>query len=352
MTYAEGLVNGMNANDKENDYTLLYYSLRRQASDMPGPEGEKFTKDVLRLPDRTFWGRKFIMDDMLLPAYFKKNKIDIFHRLAGCTMPKSKNVFKILTVHDLRTLTIDDQYSPQNTDQYKKALSEVNLCITVSECTKRDLIKHFGMDEKKVKVVHLGVDNRYRILEKDKVDRVKLKFNITQPFLLSIGTVPRKNIEGIIRAFAGCDHKNNYQLVLTCYLDVEKYKRLSRELGVGDKVIFLTNVVSDEDVVALFNGCYCFLFPSLYEGFGLPILEAMSCGAPVITSNLSACPEVAGDAALLVDPENIDEISVAVNNICNDKSLRKTLITKGFERAKLFSWDKFADEMKTIYTSV
>jgi len=350
MTYAEGLVNGTNVNDKENDYTLLYYSLRRQAFDMPGPDGGKFTKAVLKVPDMMFWGRKFIVDDIVLPAYLKKHKIDVFHRLIGYTMPKNKNIFNILTVHDLRTLTIDDKYLPQNVDQYKKTLSEVDLCVTVSECTKRDLIEYFGMDGKKIKVVHLGVDGRYRVLERDKVDRVKSKFNITQPYLLSIGTVPRKNIEGIIRGFAGCDHKNDYQLVLTCYLDVEKYKRLSHELGVGNRVVILNNVVSDEDIVALFNGCFCFLFPSLYEGFGLPILEAMNCGAPVITSNLSACPEVAGDAAILVDPKNSGEISDALNQMHDNERLRKSLIEKGFDRVKQFSWDKFAKEMKDIYS--
>ena len=123
-------------------------------------------------------------------------------------------------------------------------------------------------------------------------------------------------------------------------MDVDKYKELCCSLGIEDSVLFI-NSVSDEDLVALFNGCYCFVFPSLYEGFGLPIIEAMNCGAPVLTSNLSACPEVAGDAAILVDPNNPDEISDGLNQICGNTSLRKSLIERGRERAKMFSWDKF-----------
>jgi len=332
MTYTEGLVNGMSANDLQNDYTLLYYSLTRGSDSMPGPNGKNLKKEVLKIPDRSFWGRKFIIDNVYLPAFFRKNKIDVFHRAVGYTMPNNKNVFKILTVHDLRTLTIGDRYLMQDINLYKKTLSNIDMCVTVSECTKRDLIKHLGLDETKIKVVYLGVDERYRVLEKEHIDEVKSKFGITKPFFLSVGSVPRKNIGGIIRGFAGCKHRNDYQLVLNCRMDIEKYKELCSTLGVRGNVVFVNNV-SDEDLVALFNACHCFVFPSLYEGFGLPILEAMKCGAPVLTSNISACPEVTGDAALIVDPNNIDEISDALNEICQNYALLKYLRFAGSNTA-------------------
>ena len=348
MTYTEGLVNGMYAHDRENNYKLLYYSLKRQANDMPGPGGRNFTKAVLRVPDQTFGGRQFVIDKVFLPMFFKKHKIDIFHRAVGYTMPESRKVFKILTVHDLRTLTIGDQYAAQDVSRYQKVFSVIDCCVVVSECTKRDMIKHFKIDAEKIRVVYLGADERYKPAAKEAVDAAKKKFHITEPYFLSVGSVPRKNIDGIIRGFAGCQYKNNYQLVLNCYMDVEKYKELCRSLGVLNRVIFI-NSVGDEDLVALFSGCHCFIFPSLYEGFGLPILEAMRCGAPVITSNLSSCPEVTGNAALLVNPNNTDEIIDAINQVCGSEELRRALINKGFERAKLFSWDKFAREMKDIY---
>ena len=160
--------------------------------------------------------------------------------------------------------------------------------------------------------------------------------------------MPRKNIEGIIKGFAGCRHKIDHQLVLNCKIDIDKYTQMSEELGIKDRVLFVKNV-SDDDLVALYSGCRAFVFPSLYEGFGLPILEAMNCGVPVITSNVSSCPEVAGDAALLVDPHNTEEISRAMDQVCNDTRLRESLTKMGFERAKLFGWDKFADQMKAVY---
>ena len=128
-------------------------------------------------------------------------------------MPNIKGVYKILTVHDLRTLTIGDSYSKQGIANYKRTLSNIDMCVVVSECTKLDLIKHFGMDEKKIKVIYLGADQRYRILEDNQVAQAKDKFKITKPYLLSVGSVPRKNIEGIIRGYAGCKHKDDYQLV-------------------------------------------------------------------------------------------------------------------------------------------
>jgi glycosyltransferase involved in cell wall biosynthesis len=351
MTYTEGLVNSLYAHDRENQYALLYYSLRRRAEDMPGPGKDNFTKAVARVPDQMFWGRQSLLDKVFLPAFLKKHKIDIFHRAVGYTLPESKKVFRILTVHDLRTLTIGDRWAAQNVGHYRKVLSAVNLCVVVSECTKRDLMEHFAMPEKKIRVVYLGADKRYKPAPPDQVEAIRKKFRLKGPYFLSVGSVPRKNIDGIIKGFAGCRVKKDYQLVLNGKIDVDKYTRLAEGLGVKDQTVFVKNV-SDEDLVALYSGCHCFVFPSLYEGFGLPIVEAMNCGAPVITSNISSCPEVAGDAALLVDPYKIPEISSAMDRMAEDQWLRKTCITKGFERAKLFIWDKFAGQMKTIYSGI
>lgn len=348
MTYTEGLVNGMSRIDDENDYTLAYYSLKQKAEAMPGPKKANFKKAVLSVPDGQFLGKQYIIDNIALPRFFKRNGIKIFHRTSGYTMPLTKGVFKILTVHDLRTITIGDQYSAQNINQYKKALNAVDICVVVSECTKHDLIQYMNMDEKKVKVTYLGADARYKPAEQSKVDEIKSRFGINMPYFLSVGSVPRKNIDGIIRGFAGCSFKNDYHLVLACKYDVEKYQKLIDSLEIKERVIFI-NDLTDDDLVALYTGCYCFVFPSLYEGFGLPILEAMQCGAPVITSNFSSCPEVAGDAALLVDPNKVDEITEAMNTICCDATLRDSLIEKGYQRSKLFSWNKFSEEMKKVY---
>lgn len=348
MTYTEGLVNSLYCNDGHNDYTLTYYSLSRQQKDMPGPMGRNFRKTVLQVPDREFRGRQYIIDQMVLPLFLKMNKIRVFHRPSGYTMPNVKGVFKILTVHDLRTLIIDDQFWTQNIKNYRRTLKALDACVVVSECTKRDLLENFQIDEHKVKVIYLGADQRFRPVDNKKIETIKNKYKINEPFLFSVGSVPRKNIDGIIRGFAVSEVKNEFLLVLSCNMEVDKYQQLAKELDVEKRILFLSSL-SDAEVVALYSGCHCFVFPSLYEGFGLPILEAMQCGAPVITSNVSSCPEVAGDSAILVDPNNINKIGQAINTVCKDDLLRKQLIQKGFERAKRFGWDQFASEIKKIY---
>ncbi|MBF0503853.1 MAG: glycosyltransferase family 4 protein [Candidatus Omnitrophica bacterium] len=348
MTYTEGLVYSLFENDSLNDYTLAYYSLRRKPQDMPGPFERNFQKHVLRVPDREFFKRQFFIDSVVLPRFFKSQKIQIFHRPSGYTMPSVKNVFKVLTIHDLRTLTIQDKFWKQNIPNYKKALNALNMCVVVSECTKQDLIKHFDMDPAKIKVIYLGADKRFCQLEPKTVDAVKAKYNIREPFLLSIGSVPRKNIEGIIRGFAASNASQKFILVLSCNMDIDKYQQIAQNEGVEKRIQFLSSL-NDAEVIALYNGCRCFVFPSLYEGFGLPILEAMQCQTPVITSNVSSCPEVAGDAAILVDPSNIRQIASAIDQVCTDDVLRKQLIEKGLKRAKCFGWDQFAQEMKKVY---
>lgn len=348
MTYTEGLVNSLCRHDDKNDYSLIYYSLRRGARQMPGPEREGFRKKVLKFPDRDFAGRQLLLDNIALPLFLKKGKYAIFHRANGYTMPHAGGLFKVLTVHDLRTLTIGDRYWGQNIEKYRRTISAVNVCVVVSECTKRDLVEHLKIEEKKIKVIYLGADERFKPSGKEDVAVVKEKYGIREPFLFSVGSVPRKNIDGIIRGYAASKYVRQYQLVLGCNRDLEQYRSLAKDLGVEKRVLFL-DMLKDNDIVALYSSCRAFVFPSLYEGFGLPIVEAMQCGAPVLTSNISSCPEVAGDAALIVDPQKTGEIAEGINRLCGDDSLCRAFVQKGFERAKLFSWDKYAKEMQAVY---
>lgn len=348
LTYTEGLVYGLYANDRANDYALAYYSLRRRAEDMPGPAGGNFHKEVIRVPDGEFWNRQFFIDTIMLPSFFKAKNIKVFHRPAGYTMPNVKDVFKVLTIHDLRTLTIGDNVWKQNNVDYQKTMSLLDICVVVSECTKQDILKYFKIDEKKIKVVYLGADKRFKPSSKEDIKKTLDKYGLNEPFLLSLGSVPRKNIDGIIKGYAGARSNKNNLLVLGCNLDKEKYVQLAESLGVADRVRILDKLTDDE-IVDLYSSCQAFVFPSLYEGFGLPILEAFQCKAPVITSNLSSCPEVAGEAAILVDPSNAGQIASAIDNICTDNNLRQQMIEKGEQRARQFSWDKFSQEMTKIY---
>jgi glycosyltransferase involved in cell wall biosynthesis len=348
MTYTEGLVNSVYQQNKTDEYTLAYYSMKRGAADMPGPTGNGFTKTVLRVPDWEFPLRIKLLNTFVLPSFFKRNKTDVFHRPNGYNMPESRKVFKVLTVHDLRTLTIGDKKWSQNIDHYHETLSKLDVCVVVSECTKRDMLEHFHIDEKKIKVVYLAADERFKPASQEKINELKKKYNITERFLLSVGSVPRKNIDGIIKAFAGSKAKNDFVLVLGCNQDIEKYTQLAISLNVFERIRILPTLTDDE-MVTLYSSCHCFVFPSLYEGFGLPILEAMQCGAPVITANMSSCPEVAADAALLTDPKNPQEISLAIDEMCSNEGLRQEIIRKGSLRCQQFSWKQYGIEMKKIY---
>jgi glycosyltransferase involved in cell wall biosynthesis len=348
MTYTEGLVNGLYQNDRHNQYTLTYYSLKCTVTEVPGPQGDNFKKVILPVPDRELVFRRSILDHLVIPGFLKKNKIDIFHRPSGYTMPDIKNIFKVLTVHDLRTLTIGDSSWTQNIDHYHKTLNKLDSCVVVSECTKRDMLEHFHVDEKKITVIYLGADERFKPASHEQMENIRNKYQLNEKFLFSVGSVPRKNIDKIIQGFAGSNAKEDHLLVLGSNQDIEKYKNLADSLGVGSRIRILTEL-TDEDIVALYSSCHCFVFPSLYEGFGLPILEAFQCGAPVITSNISSCPEVAGDAAILVNPNQSSEITEAIDQVCSNNNLRQTLIEKGFERSKLFNWNKYATEIQRVY---
>ncbi len=349
MTYGEGLITSLSRlKDVNHHYYLLYYSLLRSSREMPGPEDVNLTKNVLRVPDRLFWGRESIVDNIILPSYFKKNKIEVFHRIHGYDIPDVKNVYRILTVHDLRTLTIGDPIWQQNIAHYKRALNSLDMCVVVSESTKRDIIEHFKISEQKIKVIHLGADSRFSPATAQTIENVRAQFNLSEPYLFAVGSVPRKNIAGIIQAFAasGCQHQ--FKLVLACHQDVLKYLALADSLGIKDRVVFLPKA-SDSDIIALYSGCQAFVFPSLYEGFGLPILEAMQCGAPVITANNSSCPEVIGNAGITVDPHNVNAIADAIKVMCHDNAFRNACIQRGFEQSKLFSWDTYAQEIRKVY---
>ena len=348
MTYTEGLVNGLHNADTQNEYDFIYYSLKRKPEEMPGPDGARFHKKVIRIPDRPFFQRRFVLNNLMLPAYFRRDKIDVFHRPAGYTIPPARGVFKVLTVHDLRTLAISDKIWEQNIGKYGRTLSEVDMITVVSECTQKDLMEHFGIGEEKIRVTHLGCRDFFRPLDRAEAEERLARFKMERPFFLSVGSVPRKNLDNIIRAFALCRQKDDHDLVMVCRSDLDKYRALARDEGIEEHVRFITDI-SNEELRALYNACVCFVFPSLYEGFGLPILEAMQCGTPVITSNVSSCPEVAGEAAVLVDPVDAADIAEAMSQIADDARLRQTMIDKGFERAKMFGWDKFAAAMQEVY---
>lgn len=220
------------------------------------------------------------------------------------------------------------------------------LVIADSRATRDDLMRFYGVPEDKIRVAYPGVrPDLAPVREPERVTAVLARCGITAPYTLYVGTLqPRKNLLRLIDAFAQVP--DPYILVLAgkkgwLYADI---LRRADSLGIGHRVVF-PGYVPDEDLPALLSGARLFAFPSLYEGFGLPVLEAMACGVPVVCSNASSLPEVVGDAALLVPPTDTEALAAAMNRALTDDDLRHGLIERGLEQARRFTWRRCAEQI-------
>lgn len=293
------------------------------------------------------WTRLWTQAGLAMQTF--KDKLDALfipaHTLPVVRRPGLKTV---VTIHDLGSEYLPSMYQLKQRIylgfMQKYQLKTASKIIAVSKATKKDLVKRIGIDPKKVSVIYEGYDR-----EKFKVDA---EVNSLIPYFLFVGTVqPRKNLERMIKAFANFhlasvtafSHlRGGLKLIVAGqkgWLSDEIYK-LPKKLGIEDKVKFL-GYVPDEKLPALYSGAIALLFPSLFEGFGLPILEAQACGCPVITSNVSSMPEVAGKGALYVKPTSVEDIIRGISEI---GEIRDKLIKAGFENIKRFSWEKCARE--------
>jgi len=224
--------------------------------------------------------------------------------------------------------------------------------VTDSEYSKKELMDLYGVPAEKIFIVHLATPQLPRV-DEDEATALRKKWNLERPYFLYVGnTRPRKNVDGLLKAFA--EFKKNhreYVLVLagkidTRFLDVAA---MTKQLGISDSVI-QTGFISDEEKVALYKGAHALAFPSFYEGFGLPVLEANEIGVPVITSHTSSLPEVAGDAAIYIDPRDVHSIVDAMEYISSDPALRNDLIKKGYMNVKRFSWRSAAEELHEAFS--
>jgi glycosyltransferase involved in cell wall biosynthesis len=220
------------------------------------------------------------------------------------------------------------------------------MIIAVSEATKKDLVKVMKVSPKRIKVIHEAVDQKiFRKQPESKINLVRKKYGLAKDYFIYVGTIqPRKNLVRLIEAFSKMPSKK-YDLVLAGkpgWLYDEIYQA-PKKFGVEERVKFL-GFVDTEDLTSLYSGALSFVFPSLYEGFGLPILEAMACRLPVLTSNTSSMPEVSGSRAILVDPKNVEDIAKGLNLLSRNEKLRTELANKGWEWSKSFSWEKTARE--------
>ncbi|MBW9223589.1 glycosyltransferase family 4 protein [Methanothermococcus sp. SCGC AD-155-E23] len=294
-----------------------------------------------------------------LSSSLEKHDLDIIHNPYQVpTLFKFKQKY-VITVHDLIQILFPKEVKPLvylvQKIMLPKTLRMADKIISVSYHTKRDLIKYLKIPEDKIEVIYHGVDEDYKPLPEKEVEMIKKKYNITTPFILYVGSLkPLKNIPTLIKAYYKLRKQGlEYKLVITGkkrwkYREIFK---LINKLNLQKDVIF-TGYVPREDLPALYNAADLFVSPSLYEGFGLPPLEAMACGTPVITSNTSSLPEVVGDAGIMVDPYDVDGLAKAMYEVLTNDGLREELRKRGLERAKLFNWKKCAEEHLRVYEEV
>mgnify|MGYP001563600911 FL=1 len=268
------------------------------------------------------------------------------------------NLKTIVTVHDLGAEFLAEYHQfPQkiylnwSTKYVAKYATHI---IAVSQSTKKDLIKQFKVSPKRITVVHEAVNtDLFYPREKTEVENVRKEFGLKRPYLLFVGTIqPRKNLLSLIEAFSKLKTKN-IDLVLAGkpgWLFEETYLA-PKKFGVGTRVKFL-GFVPDEKLPALYSGAEIFVYPSLYEGFGLPILEAMACGLPVLTSSATSMPEVSGGNALLVNPNKVTQITSGIEVLLRKKAKREQMVKKGLEWVKNFTWEKTARETIGVFEKV
>lgn len=355
-TYVRNLMAAMLAQDSHNHYTLL--TSGRPSAERPFPIAENARGRSLFVPDRylnILWYRWRLP---IPPAGLFTGPVDIYHSPDFALPPLSKRVRKVVTVHDLAFLEHPEYAVPSLAAYLKKVVPEAvaaaDVVATVSHEVGRTLKEHFQTPDEKLTVVPNGINAHFRrISDPVLLNATRYKFGLKQPLVLGVGTLePRKNHKGLIKAFYEAQKKKNGPAMLAIaggegWL-YEETRELVARLKIGHKVRFLGRV-SDFELVTLYSLADVFAFPSFFEGFGIPPVEAMACGAPVITSNTSSLPEVAGDAALLVDPHDTNALANAIHRVLGDEQLREGLRLKGYQRARLFTWEESARKMLDIY---
>jgi len=285
----------------------------------------------------------------------RKNNFDlnIIHSPENASLfVKLQNQKKVVTVHDIIAYLYADFGITSIRYKFflKKTLRTADKIITDSVSTKKDLIKYFNVPEQKIKVIYLAASEEFKLLDPQTVNPILNKHGILFPYILYVGGfMMHKNVPVLFKAFyklkkEGIPHK----LVCTGKVSNKSVYDIVQKLNLQNDVIFLGYVESD-DLPALYNGADLFVYPSIYEGFGLPPLEAMACGCPIITSNTSSLPEVVGNAGIMFDPYDIDELANVMCEVLTNYELKKDLIKKGLIRAKMFSWEICAKETMDVY---
>lgn len=345
---------------KKEDCLCNYFSMKYNA--LQKQQVEKYKRYGARMYECRWFHDvlyKLIWPFIPIPySFFFREKTDIT-QFFNCVVPPGVKGKSVVVVHDMaykvcpETVRMKTRRWLQLT--LKKSCKRADAIVTVSESSKHDIVKYLGIEPDKITVMPNGVDMRYfhNHYNQEDISFVKNKYHIANQYFLYLGTLePRKNIPNLIRAYKKLlkDGKQMPQLVIAGgkgWLFDSIFETV-KELKLENQVLF-TGYLDVDEVPKIMCGAIAFIFPSIYEGFGMPPLEAMACGTPVIASNLSSLPEVVGDAGILVDPASVDELCQAMKTIATDKELCQELTEKGLKRAQTYTWENSAQILYSLY---
>lgn len=310
---------------------------------------------------------KFFWEQILVPETIRKEKIDLYHATQNLGIPAMIDTPSVLTLHDIIPFLFPDTKISFENKLYYEVSSKISFekakkIITISNSTKKDFLKYFKIGHKKIKVIYSSIDKE--IIERKYpirgIEKCLAKYNLKKKnYILYLGGITsRKNIEGLIRAYKKVEAEGDRIKKLVVLGNFSKksffYSKFKKEivnLRMKTEVVF-TGYVPFSEKYKIISGAVVVVYPSIYEGFGMPVLEAMSSKVPVITSNISAIPEIAGRAAILVNPYNTNEISQAINKVLKDEIFVEKLINRGLRQVEKFSNDKMGEETLKVYQSL
>jgi glycosyltransferase involved in cell wall biosynthesis len=349
-SYATNLIEALARIDNSNLYTL--YVTRKQAVERFSNRWPNFTVRT------TLPHSPLIRIPVTLSAELRRNRVDVLH--VQFTAPPAPPCPVVVSIHDLSFEHLPQTFKRRSRMQLRMTVRRsarlASQVISLSNHGRADIIDTYKINPDKVTVIPLAAPAHFApVTNNDELQRVRQSHGIDGPYILSVGSIqPRKNLSRLLRAYSLL-RRNDPEVKLPKLVVAGKYAwlfeetiRAIAELGLNDSVI-MTGYVPAADLPALYSGALCFVYPSYFEGFGLPPLEAMKCGTPVIVGNRTSIPEVVGDAAILFDPFDVPDIASAIMKVIGDNDLRATLRTRGLERAKLFDWQQTARQTLEVY---
>ena len=354
--YARTLAEHLIAQDRASEYSAFAYGYFN--ADTLSPALRALPRANIPLDARPWRMGVWLAHALGIPLDRAFPRMDIFHATEHL-LPPLKNAKTVFTLHDLIFQFFPEYHLPLNrwflTNAMPHFVRRADAIIAVSECTKRDAIHVYNVPPEKITVIYEGVNPAlHPVDDPNLIAQARARYADNQPFIFFVGTIePRKNLIALVDALRELRARGLPHRLLIAgrkgWLYQDTFEHV-KQMGMESEIVFL-DYVPDADLPALFAACSAFVFPSLYEGFGLPPLEAMACGAPVIASNTSSLPEVLGDAALYVNPRDI-EIAAAIERVIGDHALCDELRARGIAQAAKFSLERAARETLDVYERV